>query len=107
MAQKVGRLLRQAWLPRRLRESFQAASVCRDEGGTWEGALKLAIVTGSYVGPCPWCRKKAGFVELRQGEAKWQRIEPHGCTAVTALPERGAALSDPVDAEVFGDGGVA
>jgi hypothetical protein len=64
----------------------------------------LSVVTGSYIGVCPWCWRPCGFVEFRRGEARWQRIEPHGCTAVTTLP-KGTALSDLVDSEVFGDGG--
>jgi hypothetical protein len=57
----------------------------------------IALVTGSHVSPCPWCRRPAGFVEFRKGEARWQRIEKHGCTAVTAAPREGTALSDLVD----------
>jgi hypothetical protein len=57
----------------------------------------LALVTGIFVDRCPWCRRPAGFVEFRKGEAKWQRIEPHNCTAVTTAPREGAALSDLVD----------
>ena len=58
----------------------------------------LALVTSTHVGPCPWCRKPAGFVELKQGEARWQRIEPHGqCVTTTRGPKGKRALSDLVD----------
>ena len=56
----------------------------------------IALVTGSHVEPCPWCRKPTGFVEFRKGETRWTRIEPHNCKAITTLPE-GTALSDLVD----------
>lgn len=59
----------------------------------------LGLVERAVVETCPYCRRPVVVVEVkgRKG-AGWSQTESHACVRT--------ALSDLVDAEIFGDGGV-
>ena len=59
----------------------------------------LGLVERAVVEVCPYCRRPVTVVVVkgRKGSS-WSQTESHPCVRT--------ALSDLVDAEIFGDGGV-